>query len=333
MFTTITAAKGTAKRHRLFWLRGAFPFLILTLLASGFVGGGTGIAHASAELLPATVSSQQAASAPALNAFNATSYIGWTGTNMAHNLNLMAYNSTTKVFGPAQMLAETTLAGSGPSLTTWNSALYVAWRGTDNRLNVGQYNPANPSHLANKVTLNERSTNAPAIFGWPDHLYLSWRGTDGRLNIISSTNGSQFGSKVTYPFVIRTSPSLMGSDNSLFVAWEDMSVSSHIVIASSNDPSHPTNLTLVVTTTSTSLLPVGLASAGVPAPFVRVAWCTASDAHIHVGLFTDTTIIRSPVDTAQTTPYGPALYPNSLPLMSWTGTDTVHRINVISVPY
>jgi hypothetical protein len=137
MLTTITAAKGTAKRQNNVWRRGVFALLVLALLMSGFVGRGTGIAHASARLLPPAVSSQRADAAPALSVYKATPYIGWTGTNTAHSLNLMTYNSTTKVFGPAQMLAETTLAGSGPSLTTWNSTLYVAWRGTDNRLNVG----------------------------------------------------------------------------------------------------------------------------------------------------------------------------------------------------
>jgi hypothetical protein len=335
MFITITTMKSPVKRHTLFWHRGAFVLLVLALLVPSFVGGGTEVAHASfAKLLPPIVSNQQADSATALETFDSVPYIGWTGTNSAHNLNLMSsYDSADGVFGSAQVLTETTPAGSGPSLTTWKNNLCVAWLGIDNRLNIGQYNPANSFQLTNKVTLSERSTNAPAIFELNGVLYLSWRGTDGRLNIISSTDAIHFGAKVTYPFVVRTSPSLVASDNSLFVAWEDMSASSHIVIASSNDPSHPTNLTSMVTTTSTSLFPIGLESAGAPAPLVRIAW-RSNDAHIHVGIFAGTTVIRDAVDTEQTTPYGPALFPiSSLPLMSWTGTDTGHSVNVVSIPY
>lgn len=211
-------------------------------------------------------------------------YIGWTGRNATHNLNLMTYDTTANTFGPAQVLTDTTLAGSGPSLTTWNGNLYVAWLGTDNRLNIGRYNPANPSHLANKVTLSERSNNAPSITVLSGRLYLSWRGTDGRLNIISSADAKHFGTKVTYAFTIRTSPSLSGTDFGLFVAWENVSASSHIAIAYYN-PLHPTILLHVVTLASTSQLPVSIVGDGGRTLSITVAWRTASDAHIHVVLF------------------------------------------------
>jgi hypothetical protein len=336
MFTMITTMKGIAKRHRLFWRGGTFALLVLALLASGFIGGGTEVAHAStAALLPPVVSSQQSDAAPSLDTGNATTaFIGWAGINTAHNLNLMTYDSANKVFGLVHVFTETTPAGMGPSLSGWQNNLAIAWLGTDHRLNVGQYNLANSPQLTNKVTLNEHSPNAPALFELNGALYLSWRGTDGHLNIITSIDGSHFGPKITYPFVIRTSPSLMASDNSFFVVWEDMSVSSHIVFASSNDPLHLTNLTNVVTTTSTSLLPVGLESAGAPAPFVMVVWQNASDARIHLGLFEDGSVLQNLVTTTQTTAYGPAFYPNSsLPLVSWTGTDATHHINVALFPY
>jgi hypothetical protein len=335
MFTTITTMKGTAKRYMLFWRGGTFALLVLALLTSGFVGGGTEVAHASAVLLPPVVSSQQSDAAPALDIGNATTaFIGWAGINIAHNLNLMTYDSATRVFGPVHVFTETTPAGMGPRLSAWQNNLAIAWLGTDHRLNVGQYNLANSPQLTNKVTLNEYSSNAPALFELNGVLYLSWRGTDGHLNIITSIDGSHFGPKVTYPFVIRTSPSLMASDNSFFVAWEDMSISSHIVMASSNDPLHLTNLTNVVTTTSISQLPVGLESAGAPAPFVMVAWQNASDARIHLGLFEGDSVFHNAVTTTQTTAYGPAFYPNSsLPLVNWTGTDAAHHINVALFPY
>ena len=323
MFTNIADVKGTLKRGILFWRRGAFA-LIIALLALGFVGVSTGMASPSAQLRPATVSSQRADSAPAMIAFNGTLYVGWTGRNAAHNLNLMTYNPTTKTFGPAQTLTDRTLVGSGPSLTVFNGNLYVAWQGADNRLNIGRYNPADPTHLANKVTLSDRSNNAPALAAFSGRMYLSWRGTDGRLNMISSANASTFNTKVTYAIPVRTSPSLVAVNVYLFVAWEDMSAGSHIVFGQYN-PSNPPVLSSVVTVASTSQLPVGLFPAGVPSPYSRVAWRTAGDAHIRLAVFEGGQFLHNPVYTAETTLYGPALYS---PYMSWTGTDPAQSINV-----
>ncbi|HEY5005145.1 MAG TPA: hypothetical protein VII61_18430, partial [Ktedonobacteraceae bacterium] len=85
MLTAIIAVKGTSKCRAWFWRRGAFP-LLLALLMLSFVGVGTGAARSSAQLRPATVSGQHADSAPAMEVFNGTMYISWTGRNAAHNL-------------------------------------------------------------------------------------------------------------------------------------------------------------------------------------------------------------------------------------------------------
>ena len=323
MLSNIVDMKGTAKRGAWLWRRVALP-LLLALLALGFAGLSTGLASSSAPLRPATVSSQQADSAPAMMAFNGTVYAGWTGRNAAHNLNLMTYNPTSKVFGPAQVLTDTTLAGQGPSLANFNGNLYVAWMGNDHRLNVGRYDPTNPSVLAEKVTLRESSNQAPALAAFQGRLYLSWRGDDGHLNIISSADASTFTTKVTYGVVVRTSPSLVAKNMFLFVAWEDMSASSHIVFAH-YDPSQPSDLQAVVTVASTSQLPVGLAPAGVASPYVVVAWRTATDAHVRTAVFEGGPFLHNPVYTAQTTNFGPALYS---PYMGWTGTDAAQSVNV-----
>ncbi len=323
MFSNIVDVKGTTKRGTWLWRRVALP-LLLALLALGFVGLSTGLASSSAPLRHATVSSQQADSAPAMMAFNGTLYVGWTGRNAAHNLNLMTYNPTSKVFGPAQVLTDTTLPGQGPSLANFNGNLYVAWMGNDHRLNVGRYDPTHPAVLADKVTLREYSNHAPSLAAFQGRLYLSWRGLDGHLNIISSADASTFTTKVTYGVVVRTSPSSVAKNMVLFMAWEDMSASSHIVFAR-YDPAQPTDLKEVVTVASTSQLPVGLAPAGVASPSVVVAWRTATDAHVRTAIFEGGPFLHHPVYTQETTNYGPALYS---PYMSWTGTNAAQSVNV-----
>ncbi|HET9999324.1 MAG TPA: hypothetical protein VFQ36_00435 [Ktedonobacteraceae bacterium] len=275
-----------------------------------------------------TVSSQPTAdSAPALAPFNGTPYVSWTSMNAAHNLSLATYDTATKAFGPVTVLTDTTLAGSGPSLEVFNGNLYMAWLGTDGHLNVARYNPASPTQLAGKVTLSETSNNAPSLAAFNGRLYLSWRGTDGRLNIISSADARTFDTKVTYNIAIRTSPAVGAADNALFIAWGDTSASSFIVVGT-YQPSQPTNLTMV-TTTSTSQLPVGLSSVGVPAPYIEIAWRTASDTHIHLGTFEGTPAIQNQVITAQTTPYSLTLANiGGTRYLCWTGTDTAQTINV-----
>src|SRR5579884_180860 len=212
--------------------------LLLTLLALGFVGMSTGIASALVPARQATVSKQGADSAPAVAPYLGTIYIGWTGRNAAHNLNLMTYNQANQTFGPAIALTDTTLVGAGPSLTIFNGNLCVAWMGTNHQLNVAFFKPGDPTHLANKVTLSETSPNAPSIFTFNGRLYLSWRGMDGRLNIISSADAKTFNTKVTYNIAIRTSPTFQETHGFLFMAWEDTTTQSHIVFAQYN-PSNP----------------------------------------------------------------------------------------------
>ncbi len=315
-----------AKRKAIQLSRSVLP-LLLALLDLSFIGAGPGQARSSAPARSVTVSTQRADSAPALIAFNGTLYIGWTGKNTAHNVNLMTYDQTSTTFGPAQVLTDTTLMGSGPSLAVFHGNLYVAWMGTDHRLNVGRYNPADPTHLVNKVTLSETSIDAPSIAAFNGHLYLGWRGTDGRLNIIASTDTSTFGAKVTYNLTVRTSPTLVAKNMYLFVAWEEMSAASHIVFAR-YDPANPSALSTVVSVASTSQLPVSLFPAGVPDPYLRVAWRTAEDVHIRLAVFVGSQYLHTPVYTAETTLYGPALY---APSLCWTGTDAAQSITISQV--
>jgi hypothetical protein len=325
VLSNYTEMEGTTKRRTWLWRRVAMP-LLLALLALDFVGISTGMASTAVPQRPAVVSMQQADAAPAVSIYLATAYIGWTGRNAAHNLNLMTYHQASQTFGPAITLTDTTLVGAGPSLAIFNGNLAVAWMGTDHRLNVAFFKPGDPTHLANKVTLSETSNYAPSIVTFNGRLYLSWMGTDGRLNIISSADASTFNTKVTYNISVMNSPTLQTADGVLFVAWED--TSSHIVFAQYN-PSNPGTLNAVVITTSTSTLPVSLFTAGVAAPDLRVAWVD-SNAHINLGIYEGDSTLHNVIITTQTSPYGPALY---MPFLSWTGTDAAQSVNIMPVSF
>jgi len=71
---------------------------------------------------------------------------------------------------------------------------------------------------------------------------------------------------------------------------------------------------------------VGVAPAGVPQPYARVAWSTASDALINLGVFEGDPVLHNRVTTAQTTPYGPTLFDGAY--MIWTGTNAAQNVNV-----
>jgi len=178
------------------------------------------------------------------------------------------------------------------------------------------------------VTLSEYSNNAPAIFTFNGRLYLSWRGTDGRLNIISSADAHTFNTKVTYNIAIRTSPTLQTSNGVLFVAWEDTTTQSHIGFAQYN-PSSPAILSAEIITTSSSMLPVALFTAGTANPDLRVAW-TGVGKYINLGIYEGDDVLHNVVTTTQTSAYGPALY---MPYLSWTGTDAAQSLNMQQVSF
>lgn len=321
---------GTITCGAWFWRRMTVP-LVLALLVLGFVGMSMATARASGStsLRPATVSPQQADAAPAVVVFPSVIYVGWTGRNATHNLNLMRFNAGRGTFGPAIVLTDTSPVASGPSLAEFGGStpdhLYVAWRGTNNQLNVAHFNPSDPTHLANKVILSETSHNAPSLAVFNGRLYLSWRGTDGQLNIISSADGTTFNTKVIYNIHIRTSPTLVATPIFLEIGWEQPTAQSFVVIAQ-YATSHPATLSVVVTTTSSSSLPIALSFAGVAGyPALVVAWRTASDARILLGFFGGVPTITGIVNTGQTTPFGPAL---ERPWLSWTGTDRLQSVNL-----
>ena len=146
--------------------------------------------------------------APAIAEFNAKMYIAWTEAQSVHRLDIESssdgVNFGNKVTLPETSRKDSLTFGVDPALASSNGRLFIAWEGTDNRLDLES--SSNGVNFGNKVTLPETSNAAalstfkpgPALTSLLGCLYIAWKGTDKHLNSESSSNGVDFGNKVTY---------------------------------------------------------------------------------------------------------------------------------------
>jgi hypothetical protein len=164
---------------------------------------------------------------PALAVFDGRLYLAWTGNNKAHDVNV-ASSSNGVNFGNMFTLPESSI--DGPALTTFDGRLDIAWTGTNHQLNVES--SSNGVNFGNKVTLPESSYAAPALTDFQERsggtdLEIAWIGVDNvhHLNLESSSNGVNFGNKVTLPETnsapksgVQPAPALASFDARLYIA-------------------------------------------------------------------------------------------------------------------
>jgi hypothetical protein len=164
---------------------------------------------------------------PALASFGGRVYIGWMGRDKDHQLNLESSSDGVN-FGNKVTIPQSTSAG--PALADANGQLYIAWVGIDKERHLNVESSSNGVNFGNKVTLPETSEGnvgptfrhpSPALAGFDGSVYIAWKGGEGRLNTEWSTDGVNFGGKVTYPIVSNfgSGPTLASSDGSLYMGW------------------------------------------------------------------------------------------------------------------
>ena len=137
---------------------------------------------------------------PALAIYNAQVYLACTEDDAAGTLTLM--RSTDGVtFRDKIELPE--YSRCAPALRAYKNGLVLAWTGTDSYLNLLAWRDSEPwaassfiALLAGGKTLGEWSNVSPAVETNGNVVYLAWTGGDGRLNVMSSPDGTAFGSKV-----------------------------------------------------------------------------------------------------------------------------------------
>jgi hypothetical protein len=163
---------------------------------------------------------------PAIADFNNTIYLASITPFLKIQIASSSNGGTT--FGNQITLPETT--DTSPTLTVFDGRLYIAWKGIGGSQLINVESSSNGVNFGNKVTLPETSEGnpgpifehpSPALAGFDGSVYVAWKGREGHLNTEWSTDGVNFGGKVTYPIVSNfgTGPTLASSDGSLYMGW------------------------------------------------------------------------------------------------------------------
>jgi hypothetical protein len=264
-------------------------------------------------------------------------FVAWTGTNSAHNLNVLAspnggtWNPNAKV-----TLQETDL--DGPALAAGpGSPLFVAWTGTDAEHHLNFDRSTNGKNFDGKVTLSETSLHSPAIAYSDNTLFLAWTGTDSRLNIATlGSSGSNYGKilhKVTLGETSGVAPALAAVGRHLYLSWSGQDAQHRLNVIESIDggATWRNKVTMDETTEHQPALAIyGNAAHGL----VYVGW-TGTDPQHHLNFMhapLGTTAFTGKQTLRDTSVAGPALaeYQGKI-YIAWAGTDNENRLNVAPV--
>lgn len=270
--------------------------------------------------------------------------LAWTGTDAAHSLNVMTTAIGTK-FGNKVTLSDTSF--TQPDVTrTPNGKAAIAWSGSD------------PGHTLNvlydvygartKLTLwGETSGFRPALVASADgSLVLAWTGMDPghRLNLLNiSTNPPlSRGWKVTLWTVSgKTGPSLRyeASRSEYMLSWAATSPANQIAFAKSSDGRNWTTGTALAEYSDTTPSLMGIVDNYYAMPPHYLAWTGLDPGRSLNFQYTRSfptwpDSINNKVTLAESAYHGPVLgfiSGPSLVLITWTGVDAAHHLNVAIV--
>jgi hypothetical protein len=279
--------------------------------------------------------------------------IAWTGADRAHRLNSIQTHNGDR-FSFKRIYNETSPFRPAVTSTGENSVI-LAWTGTDanhslNVLATGVFS------TSLKLTLwNESSFTAPAIAAVGGKLYLAWAGTNANhsLNVLPiavSASGLKPGAKtILRQFSSNTSPSLVpnvvapSTVSGLLLSWAGTSPANRLRFAISTDSIHwtqPSSSPLAEWSgSSPSLLALGISAF----PHDFLAW-TGTDANHSVNIRYTESFPAWPLDNAKMTFHEQALGSPAIAnassisdetvrqiVLAWTGTDSLHHVNIAFV--
>jgi len=272
---------------------------------------------------------------PALARLRSTLFLGWTGTDSGHHLNVVATGNGTG-FQHKVTLGETSI--DGPALAAGDGKVYLGWTGTDSSHSLNVLTSTDGQNFFNKVTLGEQSNRAPALaygFGASPRVFLAWTGTDSRLNLLWSDDGVNFGNKVTLGETSVAAPGLTWRDGDLYLAWAGTDSNHSLnLLKWRNTASGPTpNFTEKVTLgDSTEMQPALTDIEGFDVPFL--GW-TGRDSNHHLNAmasYDNGATFGLKLIYSDLGEFGPALADlNGMVYLAWTGRDSDHHVNLAHI--
>ena len=155
-------------------------------------------------------------------------------------------------------------------------------------------------------------------------LFIAWRGTgNNRLNVMSSTNGTTFGNKVTLTDTTPSGPALVGLGAKLLLAWRGVGNNQLNVMQSTNGTAFSHKVTLGETTVSRP----GLHASGGRA---ILTWQGNGNQFLNALVSSNGSAWGSKLTSSQTCIDGPAVSSIGTSLVwGWDGTDTNHHLNAM----
>ena len=281
-------------------------------------------------------------------------YIGWTGTDPAHHLNLMQETKSGSgyVFSHKQTLSETSIAHPAVNViadtTPW---VFVAWTGTDPAHTLNILCEGCPSPLGKLTLRGETSSAAPAVLLTQVGLMLAWTGTDPNhsLNVLLigiETGQYVLGPKTTLPqFSSGAAPTLTYDrliDTPYVLSWTT-SATNRIDFAASSDGVHWQGLLASpLSETTTASLRMLAVETGIDIPHYYLTWTGTNAAHsVNVQYTFDFPTWPHPERTKfvlhESAIGGPDLVydiqggDGRRLFLIWTGTDSAHHLNFATI--
>ena len=265
-----------------------------------------------------------AQNAPAAAYLNGLTFIGWSGTDAAHHLNVMSSAHRT-VWGSKVTLGDT--SPNGCSLCVFNNRLYLAWTGTGNS-QINLMSSGDGITWGNKVTLADTCIGRPSLAAHNGQLVLAWAGTDSahHINTITSQDGAHWGNKHTLGDTASDSPAIASFANRLFLAWSGTDNPHHVNVMSSGD--FGASWQNKVTLNETSIAAPALLTSGNQ---LLLSWAgTDSGHHLNILRSTDGVTFSQKVTSPETSNNAPTLaLAYGAPALYWTGTDS--HLNLLSI--
>lgn len=273
--------------------------------------------------------------------------IAWTGTDLAHHLNLMR-SADNPALGPLRFGQKLTLGETSfvrPAVLQMSPAsgnvTILAWTGTDqaHTLNVLWNAYGVPGAPPVKRTLfGETSIGAPALAFWQNGIVLAWTGTDANhsLNVVPLDVGTlKLGAKTILPqFSSPAGPNLSEFSNAvstlLVFSWTTTTL--ELNQASSSDGVHFTSALGSGLPQLSAKAPDSLYHQSEGAPEYWLAWTGTDPAH-HLNLQHTSAWPQWPNPAVTKTVLGdtalggPQIAFNQGFLIAWTGTDAAHHLN------